>query len=668
MKNFTRSVGGKVTIFMCTVLAIITLVASVAGIIACAATGIYTEPKESVVNELYIGRIYNDLSYIASDIIREDGTLYEDPRETNFKYIAYDSEDNIVAKSIDISENADSTLKYRAEIGIKFKDDKAVYYTDGNYYYRNGIVLSIEDSDNKKEYYYHAVPSGYSKYEVNVVIDQSPEVFDDYYVINSLIEHGYSYKYVLIFTAAASLIASIAFFTALMCVSGRRALHDGEEDKVYPGILNRIPFDILLAAVATVISICIAICVDISYSPDTTMLIFSLVAVAFVTAAVIALTVGLCMSAAARIKQGTLIKNTIIGMIIRFIIKIVKAIYRGIKKVFLNLPLLWKTAAVLAAVSLIELIFILACWLETDVLLMFWLAEKMIMVPAVMWVSICLRKLQAAGEALADGDLEYKADTKGTFWDFKKHAENLNSIADGMSRAVDERMKSERMKTELITNVSHDIKTPLTSIINYADLISREECDNEKISEYAAVLSRQSDRLKRLIEDLVEASKAATGNLEVSLAPCDAGLFISQAVGEYEQKLRDAGLNIITETPENAVLVMADGRRMLRVFDNLMNNICKYALSGTRVYLSLAVENKTAVIVFKNMSRDQLNISVDELMERFVRGDSSRNTEGNGLGLSIAKSLTELQDGTMELAVDGDLFKVILKFPVIGNN
>lgn len=668
MKNFTRSVGGKVTIFMCTVLAIITLVASVAGIIACAATGIYTESKESVVNELYIGRIYNDLSYIASDIISEDGTLYEDPRETNFKYIAYDSEDNIVAKSIDITGNADSTLKYRAEIGIKFKDDKAVYYTDGNNYYRNGIVLSIEDSDNKKTYYYHTAPSGYSEYEVSVIIDGSPEVFDDYYVINSLIEHGYSYKYVLIFTAAASLIASIAFFTALMCVSGRRALHDGEEDKVYPGILNRIPFDILLAAVATVISICIAICVDISYSPDTTMLIFSLVAVAFVTAAVIALTVGLCMSAAARIKQGTLIKNTIIGMIIRFIIKIVKAIYRGIKKVFLNLPLLWKTAAVLAAVSLIELIFILACWLETDVLLMFWLAEKMIMVPAVMWVSICLRKLQAAGEALADGDLEYKADTKGTFWDFKKHAENLNSIADGMSRAVDERMKSERMKTELITNVSHDIKTPLTSIINYADLISREECDNEKISEYAAVLSRQSDRLKRLIEDLVEASKAATGNLEVSLAPCDAGLFISQAVGEYEQKLRDAGLNIITETPENAVLVMADGRRMLRVFDNLMNNICKYALSGTRVYLSLAVENKTAVIVFKNMSCDQLNISVDELMERFVRGDSSRNTEGNGLGLSIAKSLTELQDGTMELAVDGDLFKVILKFPVIGNN
>ena len=233
-----------------------------------------------------------------------------------------------------------------------------------------------------------------------------------------------------------------------------------------------------------------------------------------------------------------------------------------------------------------------------------------------------------------------------------------------MSRAVDERMKSERMKTELITNVSHDIKTPLTSIINYADLISREKCDNEKIAEYAEVLSRQSDRLKRLIEDLVEASKAATGNLEVMLSLCDAGVFISQAVGEYEQKLNDAGLQTVVTQFDEAVYVMADGRRMLRVFDNLMNNICKYAQSGTRVYLSLEKIGNKAVITFKNTSRDPLNISADELMERFVRGDSSRNTEGNGLGLSIAKSLTELQGGTLTLSVDGDLFKVILSFPI----
>ena len=224
------------------------------------------------------------------------------------------------------------------------------------------------------------------------------------------------------------------------------------------------------------------------------------------------------------------------------------------------------------------------------------------------------------------------------------------------------------MKTELITNVSHDIKTPLTSIINYASLISAEPSENEKITEYAKVLVRQSDRLKRLIEDLVEASKASTGNLEVHLAPCDASVFIEQASGEYEEKLEKAGLTLVTSKPEQEVRIMADGRRMWRVFDNLMNNICKYAQSGTRVYLMLELIDGQAVVSFKNISKDPLNISAEELMERFVRGDASRNTEGNGLGLSIARSMTELQGGRMTLSVDGDLFKAMLSFPILAED
>jgi signal transduction histidine kinase len=215
----------------------------------------------------------------------------------------------------------------------------------------------------------------------------------------------------------------------------------------------------------------------------------------------------------------------------------------------------------------------------------------------------------------------------------------------------------------LITNVSHDIKTPLTSIINYTDLISKEPCENEKIKEYTAVLTRQSERLKKLIEDLIEASKASTGNLEVILSPCEVNVLLSQAVGEYEEKFQQQDLQLIVKQPEHPVRIMADGRRIWRVFDNLLNNICKYAQSGTRVYLDLLETEEDVEIVFKNTSAQALNISADELKERFVRGDSSRNTEGNGLGLSIAQSLIELQKGTMDLQVDGDLFKVVLIFP-----
>lgn len=234
-----------------------------------------------------------------------------------------------------------------------------------------------------------------------------------------------------------------------------------------------------------------------------------------------------------------------------------------------------------------------------------------------------------------------------------------------MERAVAERMKSERMKTELITNVSHDIKTPLTSVINYAMLIGEEPTENEKIREYASVLVRQSEKLKRLTEDLVEASKAASGNLEVLPAPCSASTLVTQAAGEYEDRFAAAELIPVTSLPEEDMTILADSRRMWRVFDNLLSNAVKYSLPGTRVWITLTREENEAVFSFRSISREPLNLSADELTERFVRGDSSRSTEGNGLGLSIAKSLTELQGGVFDLTVDGDLFKVTLRFPTV---
>ena len=225
-------------------------------------------------------------------------------------------------------------------------------------------------------------------------------------------------------------------------------------------------------------------------------------------------------------------------------------------------------------------------------------------------------------------------------------------------------MKSEHLKTELITNVSHDLKTPLTSIINYADLLGTQNADPEQVAEYAEVLLRQSKRLKKLLDDLLEASKATTGNLEVNLEPCEISVLLSQAVGEYEQRFEEKQLALIVRQPEESVVITADGRHLWRVFDNLLNNICKYAQENTRVYLTVEKDEREVRIIFRNMSKYPLELSAEELEERFVRGDKSRHMEGNGLGLSIAGSLTELQGGHMDITTDGDLFKVILKFPV----
>ena len=270
--------------------------------------------------------------------------------------------------------------------------------------------------------------------------------------------------------------------------------------------------------------------------------------------------------------------------------------------------------------------------------------------------------IRKAARRISQGDLSQPLDIKSLIWIFKTYGQDLNNVSDGIENAVQEKMKSERFRTELITNVSHDIKTPLTSIINYVDLLEKEDIDNEKAKEYLEVLDRQSARLKKLIADLLEASKASTGNLKVDIEELDAAVLISQVAGEYTERFTKKGLELVLKNETSPVMINADGRHLWRVFDNLMNNIFKYAQEGTRVYIDVIPKDNGSVITFKNISKCPLNISSEELMERFVRGDSSRNTEGSGLGLSIAQSLMQLMNGNMELTIDGDLFKVTLEF------
>ncbi|MBP0966335.1 MAG: sensor histidine kinase [Oscillospiraceae bacterium] len=286
---------------------------------------------------------------------------------------------------------------------------------------------------------------------------------------------------------------------------------------------------------------------------------------------------------------------------------------------------------------------------------------------ALLFLTYCIYayfELHKLVRKMETGDFTPEEHTVPLAGDFSRFDRSLTEITDRVGEIVARQTKAEHLRTELITNVSHDLKTPLTSIVNYVDLLSREPMQTETAAEYLEVLQRQAARLKKLTIDLVDASKASTGNLTVELVPTDVRVLLSQLAGEYEEQLAAHELTLVQNLPEDSVTILADGRQIWRVFDNLLNNACKYALTGTRVYLDVNCDGETAEITMKNISATPLNISADALMERFVRGDASRHTEGSGLGLSIARDLTTLQNGVLNLKTDGDLFKAILRFPV----
>ena len=268
-------------------------------------------------------------------------------------------------------------------------------------------------------------------------------------------------------------------------------------------------------------------------------------------------------------------------------------------------------------------------------------------------------------ERIKGGDIHYKLDIIGDD-NFSNLAENINNIGEGLDKAIYNQLKSERLKSELITNVSHDLKTPLTSIINYIELIKKEEdIKPEHIKDYVNVLDSKSKRLKVLIEDLFEASKASSGNLELNMEKIDITQLLRQAIGEMEEKLSNANLDLKLRVPEEKTYIMADGKKLYRVLENLLSNISKYSLNNTRVYIDIIEEDDKVKLTMKNISSYELNFDPEEIMERFKRADESRNTEGSGLGLAIARDLVNAQGGRFEIDIDGDLFKSVVEFNLI---
>lgn len=265
---------------------------------------------------------------------------------------------------------------------------------------------------------------------------------------------------------------------------------------------------------------------------------------------------------------------------------------------------------------------------------------------------------------IESGNLEYKLDVVGND-EITSIASSINNLTDGLENALEEKLKSEKMKTELITNVSHDLKTPLTSIVSYIDILKNNELDLKTTKDYINILDRKATRLKTLVEDIFEASKINSGDIELFIEKTDVKELLIQSIVELEDKIEKSKLDFIINTPNDSVFANIDGKKTFRVFENLINNITKYSLYGTRVYIDLDTIDDNIIVTMKNISNHKLNISSNKLLERFVRGDISRNTDGSGLGLSISKNLVELQNGTLDLNIDGDLFKVVIKFKSI---
>ncbi len=476
--------------------------------------------------------------------------------------------------------------------------------------------------------------------------------------MTQLLSYCYAYRNLMLGAMIAFALLALCCFAFLMAAAGHRS----GSDEIQPGFTERLPFDVFTAAVAFIGVILMQLLIEFSTAGVN---ILKVIAFVMVFEAGVALCLWWSLSFARRLKLGNVLKSCISIRLLLWCWRTFKKLLAFVGDALRGMALIPKATLIIFAILFVEFLWMVGFGSGGSFMIFSWFIERAVLVLLTAYVLLCMKKLLKAGEELSQGNLDYRVDTAKMRGPLKEHGEQLNRIGEGMNKAVNERMRSEHFRTELITNVSHDIKTPLTSIINYVDLLEKEEIDNEKAREYLEVLSRQSARLKKLIDDLIEASKASTGNLNVSLERCELGVLIDQCAGEYAEKLKAAGLELVVTKPEEPVTIMADGRHMWRVFDNLLNNVCKYAMAGTRVYINLDKAAGRATVTFRNISAQQLNISGDELMERFVRGDSSRNTEGSGLGLSIARSLVQLQKGELELTVDGDLFKVTLKFKTL---
>ncbi|MBQ9327928.1 MAG: HAMP domain-containing histidine kinase [Solobacterium sp.] len=498
-----------------------------------------------------------------------------------------------------------------------------------NYYYTGDMTL---------------MPEAYNGYRVELYVQKDFPVNDMFRRGVILFNSIKRVKSSLVQTAVGCALGFLLVLWFAFCGAG----HKGSGDEITLTWLDRIPFDV----VTVILGICAIFgCGATEEVADAMINGSSYIAVALPEIlAFMCLSIFVylwLMTLTARIKSHTLFSNILV-------VKILAWVFHFLKE--------WGWPMRVLILAIVFYMFLLTTYVAGYVYFEFGLLLYILWALFAGVFLYCLFSnliLTKAVKEIASGNTDYQIDKKHMrllVGDFKTQADNIHSIGKGMEIAVAEQTKSERMKTELITNVSHDIKTPLTSIINYTDLLQKEHT-KEQEEEYLAVLKKQGERLKKMTEDIVEASRAASGTVQATIETVEIKELISQALAEYEDKFQEKHLTTVMTIPEEGLKAQADGKLLWRVLANLLANVDKYAMEGTRVYVSAVQEGQKARISVKNISKDQLNVDAEELMERFVRGDRSRHTEGSGLGLNIARSLTELMNGTLELSVDGDLFR-----------
>lgn len=451
---------------------------------------------------------------------------------------------------------------------------------------------------------------------------------------------------------ALALDLSALGLTIFLCLAAGRRREGG---RVRLNWHDRVPYDLYLLLQLGAYSLLLEGGSEIVWNFNQDVTLRVVVGLGIISIGFSGCALALILTTATRLKTHTVLRSMILW-------RICARIGRGIGGFFARL---WRNWSLVWRVGLAFVIYLIGTVLTGLTVFLIPVYQGLALYAILRWIKQWEAVRAGVGQIIG-GNPDFKIDTKKMYPDLREHAEQLNDLGGAIGNAVDERLKSERFKAELITNVSHDLKTPLTSIINYVDLLKKEEVANTKALEYIEVLDRKSQRLKKLTEDLVEASKASTGTLTVNRERLGVVQLTRQALGEYEEKFAQSGLELVPALPEEELYVQADGRHLWRILDNLLSNCCKYALGGTRVYLDVNRWDGSVNISVKNISRQALNIPPDQLMERFVRGEESRSTEGSGLGLSIARSLTELQGGAFRLAIDGDLFKAVVTFPEAG--
>ncbi|HIT27517.1 MAG TPA: HAMP domain-containing histidine kinase [Candidatus Faecousia gallistercoris] len=466
----------------------------------------------------------------------------------------------------------------------------------------------------------------------------------------SLVGNMYQYRFALVVLVCVCLAALLCLVVYLLSAAGHRPDRQG----IALNPFDKLPGDLYLAAVIGGVTLLAMLFRRSFYWEGWITLVTG---IACLLAAGILVTAFL-MSLATRVKygQGYWWRRSVIGFCLVLLLRACRFVVRGARSLFGMLPTIWKWLLI----GGLAWIFTLAC-LNPYTTGMGALATACLWAFLIVYPAWSFGQLRKAARRMAEGKFQEKVPLDHLHGSFRQIAQDLNALGQGASLAVERQLRSERMKTELITNVSHDIKTPLTSIVNYVDLLQKPHTPQEG-EQYLEVLARQSQRLKKLTEDLVEMSKASSGNIPVNLAPVNVVELVNQALAEYEEKLKKAQLPVVFTARQSEILTMADGRLFWRVLDNLLGNCVKYAQPGTRVYVDVVKYEKKVMISMKNVSRAELNLPAEELMERFVRGDCARNTEGSGLGLNIAKTLMELQKGKLNLVIDGDLFKAVLLF------